>query len=305
MSLIFLNNSQINKTEWDRCIKEAENSLIYAHSFYLDIMCAGWHAITGENYSWVMPLTTNKKFGISYLYQPAFTQQSGVFFKKGVTPPYQAILQWLTKHYRYGNMQWNYANRFIASAGTGVEEKTNYIIDLSKGYTPILKGYHLDLLKNLKRSYKYKLQYAATGDFKQCINWYKNNYGDRMPHVTDEHYERFTQMATIAYSQQNLFCRSVQLPTGEVVAAALFLFDGTRIYNIMNTTLAGGKKIAANHYLLDSVIREFAGKKMVFDFEGSDLPGVKSFYRNFGGKNQPYYFLRFNNLPWPIRLFKR
>ncbi len=43
-------------------------------------MAAGqWDALVLDDYQAVMPLTWRSKFGIRYLYQPAFTQQTGIF----------------------------------------------------------------------------------------------------------------------------------------------------------------------------------------------------------------------------------
>jgi hypothetical protein len=53
----------------------------------------------------------------------------------------------------------------------------------------------------------------------------------------------------------------------------------------------------ANHFLLDAIINEFAGKNIVLDFVGSDIPGIAHFYKNFGFHNQPYFFYKFKNLP--------
>ena len=68
-------HKDINKLKWDKCIDTAPNGLIYANSFYLDIMSKGWDGLVMNDYEAVMPLTWNKKFGIFYLRQPAFTQQ--------------------------------------------------------------------------------------------------------------------------------------------------------------------------------------------------------------------------------------
>jgi hypothetical protein len=73
----------------------------------------------------------------------------------------------------------------------------------------------------------------------------------------------------------------------------------------MNSTTPDGRKKEANHFLLDQVIKEFAGKPLIFDFEGSDVPGIKSFYEKFGAINQPYYSLHFNLLPAPFKWLKR
>jgi hypothetical protein len=73
----------------------------------------------------------------------------------------------------------------------------------------------------------------------------------------------------------------------------------------MNTTTAEGRKLKANHFLLNEVLKEFSGNKMIFDFEGSDLDGVKEFYQNFGPENQPYFHYHFNELPFPLNLVKK
>jgi hypothetical protein len=93
-------------------------------------------------------------------------------------------------------------------------------------------------------------------------------------------------------------------PPRDPLAIVLFLRDKDRIYLLQATTSPAGRDIGANHFLLDHVIREFAGQSMTLDFEGSDLPGVAHFYKSFGAQDQPYFFYRYNRLPWPWRLFK-
>ena len=72
---------QLDKMKWDSCITNADNGLIYAYSFYLDQMYRQWDALVLNDYEAVMPMTWNKKYGISYLYQPFLTAQLGVFGK--------------------------------------------------------------------------------------------------------------------------------------------------------------------------------------------------------------------------------
>ena len=53
------------------------------------------------------------------------------------------------------------------------------------------------------------------------------------------------------------------------------------------------------------MIKEFAGKPLLFDFEGSDIQGVKSFYEKFGAVNQPYFHYHHNQLPGILKLLKK
>jgi hypothetical protein len=77
------------------------------------------------------------------------------------------------------------------------------------------------------------------------------------------------------------------------------------LYNLMNSTTNAGRKTGANHFLFDEIFKEFAASNLVFDFEGSDIPGVKIFYEKFGAANQPYYRLHFNKLPPLIKWIKQ
>jgi hypothetical protein len=53
------------------------------------------------------------------------------------------------------------------------------------------------------------------------------------------------------------------------------------------------------------ILKEFSGRNLLFDFEGSDLPGVKEFYECFGPIDQPYFHYHFNDLPFPLNLVKK
>ena len=66
------------------------------------------------------------------------------------------------------------------------------------------------------------------------------------------------------------------------------------MYHLLNTTFPEGRETHSNPWLLDQIFREYSNRNLLFDFEGSDLPGVKTFYKKFGGHVQPYFHYRRN-----------
>lgn len=294
-NLQYLHRNQVDTVKWDQCIDKAPNGLIYAFSFYLDHMAPGWSALVLGDYEAVMPLPWRRKFGISYLYHPAFTQQLGIFSKTGLTDELvTAFMNELPGHFRYAEMTLNYAHPQQAMA-----QRINFVLSLQEPYKQIRAGYKQDLVKNLKKACRFPLSYANEADHKLILDTYKAFNGSRTPHVTGDDYARFDKLFT--FSKESIVARSVK-EEGRLLSAALLFCHKNRLYLLASVTWPEGRSREANHFLLDRLIAEFAGSKMVLDFEGSDLPGVKHFYSNFGGVNQPYFFYRYNYLPWWVKL---
>jgi len=297
-----ISSGEIDKLKWDTCIANSNNSLIYAYSFYLAAMADNWSGLIINDYAAVMPLPWRKKWGIKYSYHPAFIQQLGFFGNAGsvnITSIQDAVIAFI----KYGDVFFNYNNHLSTSHKT--TQKTNYVIDLSAGYTTINDGYKKDLNNNLTKALKQNTRYETETDFSYVIDLFKNYYAERSPHITDTDYNRFKHLCFNLEKKKMLFIRKAVNEKKEVLAIALLLKDARRIYNIMNATTQKGRDTEANHFLLDNIIREFAGQSLIFDFEGSELPGVKNFYEKFGAFNQPYFHWHFNKLLWPFKLMKK
>ena len=56
MEIKYLQNSEIDRKKWDRCIATSLQQLPYAYSWYLDAAAENWDAIVINNYEAVFPL---------------------------------------------------------------------------------------------------------------------------------------------------------------------------------------------------------------------------------------------------------
>src|SRR5882757_2918986 len=78
----YVKRQDLDLDAWDECIRLSPAGLLYARSFFLDAVTDGqWDALIMGDYEAVMPLTWNKKYGFTYLYQPHFVPVLGVFAK--------------------------------------------------------------------------------------------------------------------------------------------------------------------------------------------------------------------------------
>ena len=301
LDIRYLRRREIDTARWDHCIETSLSPLIYARSFYLDEMAAGqWDALVLDDYKAVMPLTWRSKFGIRYLYQPAFTQQTGIFSPAPVDSALvESFLRQLDVRFRFAEIYLNYTN-----AHPGLNPHTNFTLDLNAHYSHLCARYKKDLTRNLKLAQRTPLTYIKEFDLSTALRDFRREYTSRLPAIKDDDFRRFETLCLRLNKQDQLLTRAVFNEQYQPLCSAVFLRDTRRFYLVHSTTLPAGRTAEANHYLLDQFIREWAASSMILDFEGSDHPGIAHFYSNFGGVDQPYFFYRRNRLPWPIRWLK-
>ena len=283
------------------------NGLIYAESVYLDHMAANWHALILGDYEAVMPLTWKRKWGIQYLYQPAFIQQGGIFSKKKLSEKItRSFIEMASLKFRFAEININYLNIINAEKGIQIKKRNNYVLELGAGYNKISSKYNVYIKQRLSRLAKFSLQYKLSDGLPAAIKLYKKLYGERMASVANKDFLQFEMLCKILNNQNRIIIRHVYNNDGkELLAVILLLKDKNRLYNIISAILPKGKKLLANYFLYNEVIKEFSDENILLDFEGSDIPGVAYFYSKFAEKNQQYTFVKFNNLPLPIKLLKK
>ena len=287
----------IDREKWDRCINGSGNAVIYAGTVYLDHLADNWTGIVLNDYEQVMPVPWRMKFGIRYSYEIPFLQQLGIFCGKKI-PDEKMFLKALFSVCRYGDYPFNFGN-FIGETKAFV----NFILPLDRTYEDLSKRFSGDVIQNIRRAAAHDLDYE-NGEIDEAVFLYKKLYG-KQSGITDEHFEKFRKLCFFIGKNDKIIVRKVCSAGGSLLAIALLPVDKMRMYNVMNSTLPEGKTAEANYYLLSRLWMEFEATGLIFDFEGSDIPGVKEFYRKFGGVNQPYQKLHFNHLPWPVNLLRK
>ena len=289
----YLTNKQVDRRKWDQCVEGSANGLIYARSAYLDHICCHWDALVVGNYEAVMPLPWKKKYLLRYIYAPPFIQQLGII---GHTSGLDAssLISLVSKRFFLGDLFFNFANDMVQSLP--VTAKTNLVIDLNRSFPELERRFTDHLRRNLKAVNEHEVNITDDVPCERIIDLFKEHYERRTPHVRSKDYGRFLKLCLELERSGNCFTRAVKSRDNQLLSAGIFLKDRKRIYHILSATTEQGRSQRTNHYLLASVIKEFAGQDLLFDFEGSDIEGVKRFYLNFGPDNQPYFYYHFEPL---------
>ena len=266
-------------------------------------MASNWDAIVMDDYKAVMPLPWKRKWGIHYLYQPAFIQQGGIFSVEMLDrETINSFIVLIKHHFRFAELTLNYGNVSILPGL--LKLRTNYILSLQRNYEELYKNYLPSFTKSLRRIRKFGLIYEKSEKYKNIIALYKKQYGQKLPFVAGD-YKHFEKICSFLLTKKMLHARIAYNGDKKLLAAVILLCDGKRLYNIISCITEEGKKVEANYFLYDGIIREFAGAPYLLDLEGSDVKGIAGFYKKFNPELQPYPFIKFNNLPPIIKLLKK
>lgn len=295
----YLNRADIEPERWDACIARSGGCL-YASSFYLDTMADQWDALVLNDYEAVMPLPWRKKFGISYLYQPFLTAQLGLFGPQLDGRLLQTFLESIPSKFRFWEFPLNHNNLFPA-VSFPLYRRINYVLPLTKPYEELSQGYHSNIQRNLKKAAQAGCMLSKNLGLAEIIERSRAQAGGG----SEEDYSRLERLYAQLSKKGKAATYGVMGREGRLLASALFAFWEKRAYYLLVGNDPQGRDQGASHALIDGFIREHAGRDLILDFEGSDLPGLARFYSGFGAQEEPYAAIRLNRLPFYLKWLKK
>jgi hypothetical protein len=298
----------IDTFKWNRCIEEAGNGLIYANSFYLDMLAGSWDALVLNDYEAVMPLTWNRKYGLYYLYQPYFIPSLGIFGLKDQKVTTLDFLTAIPRKFRYWDIKLNESNSLtgnISNQKIPNTTGTNYLLNLNKPYKEICADYSRLCLRMVKKAADNQVEIVRDGKPVDVIAFYRKLYTNKHKHISPGTYSNLIACTTKCFEMKQAKIYLAKLPDGEVIAAYLVLVDKKFVYSLIGGSSEKGKQTGSFYFVTDAAIKDHAGSERVFRFEGSDIHGIAFFNTQFAPELINYYHLIRNKLPFPLNLFKK
>ena len=300
-----LAHNEIDKKKWDDAIRRSFNGMIYAYSWYLDIICPGWDALEKNNYEYVMPLTGGKKYGISYLYPPFFSQQLGIFsasrLDENITEEFLAAIP---EKFRYVEINLNKFNKYAGTA-FAVTKNINHELDLIHPYEKLFGNYSDNAQRNVKRSQKNELKIKKHVDISDVIRLFRSNRGREVNELKTKHYSILSDLSECCANHRCGEVWGVVNKHDELCAGALFVRSNGRVIFLFSGLSKEGKKLGAMFFLIDEFIRLHSEQNIIFDFEGSNNKDLARFYKSFGSKESVYLQVRKNALPPLLKWLKQ
>jgi hypothetical protein len=292
-----LRSHELDFKKWDNCVASSPNCLVYGLSEYLNFTADNWTGVVVDDYASVMPVPWRRKLGVTYSYCVPFLQQSGIFSTHSgwsVDSAKSAIASICT----YGDYYFNFGQQdeFLPAM-------TNFILPLEGSYDELQRRFTPDARQIISKCKQSSMAYA-TGEIDEAVSLYAAICRARLK-ISAQQYDSFAQLCKTLAAKDAVVVRKVTDPKGNTLSIMLLVKFQKRLYNVLNSTTDAGRELRSNYLLYACAFEEFENQDYLFDFEGSDHPGINAFYRQFSPVNQHYYRYHFNDLPLIARILKR
>lgn len=298
----YIQHEQIDMQKWDSCIKDADNSLVYGYSWWLDAMSPGWHALVLNDYEAVMPLTWRRKYGICYLYQPFCTATLGIFYMKHSTACVEDFFKSIPPIYKYWDIDLNEKNRFDNSL-PGFE-RVNQILNLRNGYDAVRKNYSRLAGRMINKARGLQTNVIRDVPVEIIVDLFQKEYRQQIK-VSEKAYSGLTKCCEVAKGKGLLKSYMAKSATGTSLAFYIVLQDDHFGYSLLGGSTPEGKNRGAFYMITDQAIQDLSTGKRIFRFEGSDQQGIAFFNRQFGAMPVSYRHVKYNRLSFPLSLLKK
>ena len=292
----YVENRDIDREKWDKCIERSCFETIYPYSWYLDLTAAHWDGIIQGDYEAVFPVTWNIKHGIHYVFPPLLTQQLGIFSSEA--PGVQQVDDFLRKlpgKFKHVEINLNASNPPSARSFR-TSRRVNYELDLSDGYSKIQKGYSTNTTRNIRKSEERSLIIKRIdADEFMALKQRCGGAGNK---------DLESRLTTIFSSLNNVNKGEIwgAWHNENLCAAVVWAFSKTRRIYLNSVSDEAGKETRAMFLLVNDFIQNNSGKLLVLDFEGSMIPGIARFFEGFGASRNDYTRIRKSSFPLNIIL---
>jgi len=300
--IVYHKNNEIDKEQWDNCIKNTPRTKPYAFSWYLDIMSPGWQALVDDDYDSVFPVPGFSRFGIQYIATPVFLQQLGAFSPdKPGSVAITEFLEYMPDFFKFIDLC---IGQNITAEGYKVTERVNFELDLSRPYETIFQNFSDHCRRNIKSSLKKNPEVVTNITPDEIINVFIENKGKEINGIKTRDYQHLKTLMN--FCKINKKGRLIGVRDGrKKLIFGIFLIEIPGIKTILfvaNTHQSRERRIG--YFVINELIKDFSSTKTRLDFAGSSIPSVASFYESFGCDKVPFYRIFRNKLIWPIRMLK-
>lgn len=298
MSIVYLTYQEIDKLKWDTCIHNSFNGLLYAYSWYLDVVTEQWDALVEGDYERVMPLPYRRTMGFEQIYMPALAPLLGIFSRTKISEDtVKKFINTIPRRFKTAHIALNKYNSF----NTKYTERKLLSMDLISVYDRLSAKYSAKTSERIAAGHNRGL-YSKTGmDIGEFADFHRANGGAIGPFDSI----RLASLAHTLISLKVAEIIAIHGPDGELLCAGLFIAHSNNATVHACSISAKGQELHAPYMMLDTFIRTNSNKNITLDFTPFNHRIAESFYTGFGCTAFTVKQYRHTSFVWPLNYIFR
>lgn len=268
----FLDSSNIDKQKWDELVASSPKNNIFCYSWYLDACTKKWGAIVTKDYTFGFPFAYKNRYLYKKIIQHPFSRNLEYFGLEDKLSEAINMIQQFTK----------FSFNFNHHLKLKCECKVYQYLNLKE---PIVyKKNTIRILNKNEGRYTAKI----TTNSSTILTLYFANSFYKIKQA-QKNKKFISQLISQALTHNKGETIELYDQEGKVVAAAFFLKDKETVCYLIGDCNPEDKKNGVMFSLMDVAIKQYQKEFDVFDFGGSNVESVATFYKKMGGIDQEYY----------------
>ncbi|MFM7080062.1 MAG: GNAT family N-acetyltransferase [Bacteroidota bacterium] len=300
----YYKRSEIDDARWNEALDGFPNRTIYSYSWYLDSVAPQWGALIMGDYVAIMPLPFKRKYGVDYLYTPAYCQQLGLFCS---TPDDQQLLEMflaaIPSRYKYVDINLNAGNK-CSVGSVKVFLNKNLVLAFKENYHSMADGFSTNHRRNIRKAVDSGLVVSEINEIDGLIHIFEKGRGSKLGSYPDKNHELLRSLFLKLHVRGKALAYGAFSEAGVLLGGALFFIHQKVAYFIFSGVSDEGKQCSCMHLLVSRFLELQSGKLDFLDFEGSNNPDLARFYSGFGADESLYLRIVINRLPLALRWLK-
>jgi hypothetical protein len=298
--IVYYKNNEIDRVQWDNCIKNSPAAKPYAYSWYLDFMAPGWEALVDDDYDSVFPIPSAARFGVQYASTPHFIQQLGVFSPdKPASGAINEFLEFMPENFRLTDLC---IGQKVDYPGYKVIEKYNSELNLSPGYDKLWERFTPECRKYLANVSKKKFELTEDISPEELTDMYIKNKRINIKGVKQKDYERLLNLMHFCLANKKGKISGLRGTRKRIVYGLFLVCLPKSMTVLLEANTAWSIEKHTGYFVINEIIKENASKAAILDFASVNDRSAIHMGESFGGMKVPYYRIYRNRFFWPARI---
>lgn len=282
----------IDIKKWNALVESHSDASIYCQSVFLDALAANWVLLINDEYTLGIPIPYVQHFGVRGIYTPNFIRSLDFVGDKELLTDAKVaeILRLLKKKFSYCSL--NMEKPIL------VEKADNYV------YQQLVqeKLLHTQAKRAIKKFHQSNLEIRIT-DIEEVSGIITSELFDKVDSLRLIDFQRFEQLFDTIIPK-DLWVLSVT-DGSDYLGGMIFLKWKNRLHYIKGGSIKDAKNAGAMYAMMDFAIDYAVESRLILDFGGSNVDGVKRFNNSFGATDVHYSNMVWNNAPFWFLFLRR